>query len=523
VDRFTPNRPRRPEEDDDHTDLTTLPVEAGGDRDSGDYTKQTAAVAVVEYALGPGAQLGDYKIEGVIGQGGMGTVYVGVHPLIGKRAAIKVIKKELCADEHAVQRFIDEARVVNEIGHPNIVDVFAFGEMPDGRSYLVMELLKGETMRARMARKRMDLAELAHVLKPLARALEAAHEKDIIHRDLKPDNVFFVDVRGEAPTVKLLDFGIAKLARRDQRVERTATGTMMGTPQYIAPEQARGYAIDHRVDIYSLGCIIFEMLTGQPPFEADNAMDMVAKHLLEPPRAPSAVVPGVPPELDQLVIAMMAKDAAARPPLSRLIDVFEQIAQGSAQQRGYQPRDSAPAVLRPAEVAPGHVAAAAVSASAAMTIGELANARMTSTLTPKAALPDGGPIASAPRRWPVIAAVLAVVLGAAVYFAMRQVMGPDEPAPPRPTEPEPAAAVVPPTPDAAPVAAMPDAAVIAPPPDAAAAAVVPEPPPVHVTPPPPAPTPRPTVLKTPHSTVHKAPTSPKVIVPSDPNALMPGP
>ncbi len=291
-------------------------------------TRETAAVNAVDYPLGPGATLGDYRIEDVLGQGGMGVVYQAVHPLIGKRAAIKVLKKELCADSHAVQRFIDEARVVNEIGHPNIVDVFAFGDMPDGRSYLVMELLKGETMRARAARKPLEMTEIAAVLKPLARALEAAHEKGIIHRDLKPDNVFFVDMRGEGPMVKLLDFGIAKLARRDARVERTATGTMMGTPQYIAPEQARGYAIDHRVDIYSLGCITFELLTGRPPFVADNAMDMVAKHLLEPAPRPSSVAENIPPELDDFVLAMMLKDAAQRPELSALIKLLDRLGAG---------------------------------------------------------------------------------------------------------------------------------------------------------------------------------------------------
>jgi eukaryotic-like serine/threonine-protein kinase len=274
--------------------------------------------------LEPGTQLGEYRVEGPIGEGGMGVVYAAVHPLIGKRAAIKVLKKELCRVAFNVERFVDEARVVNQIGHPNIVDVFAFGQTADGRSYFVMEWLRGESLRERAERSRLDLDEICDVVRPLARALEAAHEQGVIHRDLKPDNVFLVDVRGEAPLVKLLDFGIAKLAREEHRMERTATGAMVGTPQYIAPEQAKGYAIDHRVDVYSLGGIMFELLTGRPPFDADNAMEMVAKHLMEPaPRASAFTY--VPPVLDDLVLAMLAKDPAARPSLADVASVLEQL------------------------------------------------------------------------------------------------------------------------------------------------------------------------------------------------------
>ncbi|MBA3454416.1 MAG: serine/threonine protein kinase, partial [Deltaproteobacteria bacterium] len=326
---LTPSKPRRagsPAGVDDHTDVTSAAALWDGpepdldvDRElihDPDGTKKTgvairSAAPVLtptsehgpapsreDYHLEPGTALGEYRIEGKIGQGGMGVVFSAIHPLIGKRAAIKILKKELCADPHQLQRFVDEARVVNEIGHPNIVDVFAFGEMPDGRSYFVMEWLKGETLRARIAHSSMGTAEVSAIIRPLARALEAAHEKGVIHRDLKPDNVFLVKVRGEEPTVKLLDFGIAKLARNDQRVEKTATGAIVGTPQYIAPEQAKGYAIDHRADIYALGGIIYELLTGRPPFVADNAMEMVAKHLMETPMPPSHFAPSVMPELD---------------------------------------------------------------------------------------------------------------------------------------------------------------------------------------------------------------------------------
>jgi hypothetical protein len=171
----------------------------------------------------------------------------------------------------------------------------------------------------------MSADDVCAILKPLVRALDAAHVKGVIHRDLKPDNVFLQNVAGERPRVKLLDFGIAKLAKSDHRVEQTRSGVMVGTPQYVAPEQAKGHTVDARADIYTLGGIAFEMLTGRPPFEADNAMEMVAKHLMEPPVKPSSVVSTVPPELDSLVVAMLAKDPASRPALADIAVVIEHI------------------------------------------------------------------------------------------------------------------------------------------------------------------------------------------------------
>ena len=333
LDPLTPQKPRglpplRPAVGDDHTDVSTPPAPWDGpeDEDAVDAPRETAptaAIAPADLELKTGTMLGEYRIETRIGEGGMGVVFSAVHPMIGKRAAIKILKKELCADPHTVERFIDEARVVNQIGHPNIVDIFAFGEMPDGRSYFVMEWLKGDTLRDRMARGPVDLTEVTRVVRQLARALQAAHDKGVIHRDLKPDNIFLVDIPDELPAVKLLDFGIAKLAHSDHRVEKTATGAIIGTPQYIAPEQAKGYAIDHRADIYALGGIVFELLTGRPPFVADNAMEMVAKHLMETPVRVSTIVPAVPPELDELVSQMLAKQPEARPSLVRVNEVLE--------------------------------------------------------------------------------------------------------------------------------------------------------------------------------------------------------
>ena len=271
----------------------------------------------------PGTLVGEYRIEGQIGEGGMGVVFSAVHPVIGKRAAIKVLRAELDADPMAIVRFVDEARVVNQIGHPNIVDIFAFGQLPDGRHYFVMEWLGGETLRARLARGPVPLADACTIVRALVRALEAAHGKGVVHRDLKPDNIFLEEVAGEAVHVKLLDFGIAKLSAAEHRLERTASGQMIGTPLYIAPEQAKGQAIDHRADIYTLGGILFELLTGRTPFIADNPMEVIAKHLMEPAPAPSAFAQGVPPELDAIVVAMLAKAPEARPSLAALARVLD--------------------------------------------------------------------------------------------------------------------------------------------------------------------------------------------------------
>jgi serine/threonine-protein kinase len=187
-----------------------------------------------------------------------------------------------------------------------------------------MELLDGETLGARIRREPLMLGETCSVIRSLARALDAAHAKGIVHRDLKPDNVFLVAVRGEPPVVKLLDFGIAKLSFLDPADERTAIGAMMGTPQYIAPEQARGLRIDGRADIYALGGILFELVTGRPVFFSDNTPEVLMKHLTEPPPRPSQVA-RVPPELDELIVAMLAKDPEQRPSLDQVCEVIDRL------------------------------------------------------------------------------------------------------------------------------------------------------------------------------------------------------
>ncbi|WP_437971199.1 serine/threonine-protein kinase [Sorangium sp. So ce260] len=263
--------------------------------------------------LQPGAMIGEYRVERLLGAGTFGDVYAGEHPLIGKRAAIKVLNRRFASDPTVVSRFIGEARAVNRIRHRNIIDIFSFGVV-DGRHYFVMELLDGLTLGALIRREgRLSPGRAVPLLEGIADALDAAHAAGITHRDLKPENIFVATEKGGRWFPKLLDFGVAKLAG-DALAHRTATGVAVGTPAYMSPEQVRGKGVDHRSDIYALGVIAHEMLTGALLFQAESMMDVMMMHLLnEPPRA-SSVCADLPPELDAPLLAMLAKRAQERPP-----------------------------------------------------------------------------------------------------------------------------------------------------------------------------------------------------------------
>jgi serine/threonine protein kinase len=269
-----------------------------------------------------GDLVGDYRIESKLGHGGMGTVYAAVHPIIDKRVAIKVLRLELSESTEAVARFVQEARAVNRIRHPSIVDVFGYGTTADGRCFLVMELLDGESLGRRIEHAPPSIVEACDILIAITHALDAAHASGIVHRDLKPDNVFLV----EGSQVKLLDFGIAKLTEPSERapVDYTQPGQAMGTPRYIAPEQARGDAVDGRTDIYSLGVLAFELLVGRAPFVSDNAMELVAKHITIEPPVPSSLA-ALPPIADVLLLEMLAKEPAGRPSLRRVRELLDEL------------------------------------------------------------------------------------------------------------------------------------------------------------------------------------------------------
>ncbi len=268
--------------------------------------------------LAEGTIVGEYRIEGRIGVGGFGAVYAAEHPVIGKRAAIKVLHRRYSAELQVVSRFISEARAVNRIRHRNIVDVFSFGQLDDGRHFLAMELLDGQTLRELLdERGRLTMEEAFPIFQGIADALDAAHAAGIAHRDLKPDNVFVVAEREGAVQAKLLDFGIAKLMGDTAASHKTATGTAIGTPRYMAPEQCRGKAVDHRADLYSFGTLIFETLTGSTPFDGDSPVDLMFMQINEPPPPLSSKAPDLPALLDGPLGRLLAKSPAARPATAR--------------------------------------------------------------------------------------------------------------------------------------------------------------------------------------------------------------
>jgi eukaryotic-like serine/threonine-protein kinase len=276
-----------------------------------------ATPPTTEADLAVGTDVGSYLIETKIGEGGMGIVYGARHPRIGKKAAIKVLGSQYCRDPSTVERFEQEARLVNEIRHPNIVDIFMFGELADGRKYIAMEWLEGESLSDRIERSPISPQEAIDIIDGICDALEAVHEKQIIHRDLKSDNVFLVNVRGRTQ-VKLLDFGLAKLAGNDPRaITKTKTGIVVGTPHYMAPEQARGKPVDGRSDIYALGVLAYKILTGHLPFKGEG-VELLIHHLKTPPPSPSVLVPSLPPQLSQLVLGLMDKEPDRRPTLAQI-------------------------------------------------------------------------------------------------------------------------------------------------------------------------------------------------------------
>jgi serine/threonine-protein kinase len=274
--------------------------------------------------LAPGTMVGEYRVHDFVAEGGMATVYRAIQPTIAKRVAVKVLSASLSADAAAVSRFVDEARAVNQIRHPNIIDVFSFGRLADGRFYFVMEWLSGETLYRRIGRGRPSDLETLGILVHVCEALEAAHEVGIIHRDIKPENVFLVHLRGRV-LVKLLDFGLAKLAGKLDMSDgrRTKPGMAVGTPAFISPEQARGEEVTAASDLYSLGVLAYELLTGKLPFEAELAIDQIHMHLHDPPPPPAQRRPDLAPELCELLVAMLAKEAAQRPSMAHVRAVFE--------------------------------------------------------------------------------------------------------------------------------------------------------------------------------------------------------
>jgi serine/threonine-protein kinase len=265
---------------------------------------EAAGVEVGEH-IAPGTIIGDYAVLSLLATGGHGAVYVAEHRWLGRRAAVKVLLPDLAGSTEAVERFLREARAVNRIRHPNIVEIHDGGALPDGRPYCVMELLPGrslsEIIRARGA---LAPAEAVAYLAPLCDALDAAHAAGVIHRDVKASNVL-VASEGDPPVVKLLDFGIAKLAAPEE-AGLTTVGERLGSTGAMSPEQIRGETVEARTDVYALGVLLHQMLTGHLPFEAQDPREIEQMHLTAEPPRPSRWM-GTPPVLDAVVARAMAK------------------------------------------------------------------------------------------------------------------------------------------------------------------------------------------------------------------------
>lgn len=262
---------------------------------------------------------GRYEVVAKIGEGGMGAVYEARHKLIGKRVAIKVLLDKYVQKREIVARLEQEARLASSIGHDHIVDITDFGETDDGRTFVVMEYLEGDSLATLLQREGpLPPTRVIALARQVASALGAAHEKGIVHRDVKPDNIFIIRKNGR-DFAKVVDFGISKAMRppdEDSASPRlTHTGMVLGTPLYMSPEQARGEEVlDHRIDIFSLGVIVFECLTGEVPFRGTNYLNIISQVVSQEPRPPRELRPdqGISEALEAVVLKAMAKDRGQR-------------------------------------------------------------------------------------------------------------------------------------------------------------------------------------------------------------------
>ncbi|MDP1829120.1 MAG: serine/threonine-protein kinase [Archangium sp.] len=288
-------------------------------------TLPTSIPPVEGDGLAAGARLGAYLIEGLLGEGAMGRVYLARHEQLGRHVALKVLREELLSVRRLVQRFMQEGRIVNQIDHEHIVEVYDFVHEHDPeRVYCVMEFLRGETLAQRLATRGVSLESLHSMARQLASALGAAHAVGVVHRDLKPENIFLVSREGRDDWVKVLDFGIAKSVpwAGEVNLVESQAGGLLGTPRYMAPEQVAGLDVDGRTDVYALGTVLYESLAGRPPFEAEP-FGQLASDIINhrPPPLPATTARGerVPPELDALVMSCLAKRASERPEMTQFL------------------------------------------------------------------------------------------------------------------------------------------------------------------------------------------------------------
>ena len=299
-----------------------------------------------------GSIVGEYRITGVLGHGGMTQVYSGIHPVIGKRVALKVLHAQYSEDDGLLGRFIQEAQAVNQVGSDRIVDIFGFGRLPDGRAYLVMNQVDGQPLSELIELGGPLATTQAHsIFLDVANALAAAHSVGIIHRDVKPSNIMVQTDNYGAFRAKVLDFGVAKLLRTDAHGAgvNTAKGTMIGTPLFMSPEQVTGQAVDARSDAYALGVTMFQCLTGDIPFKVSHDMDIALAHVETAPLVPSSLRPNLSTEWDQLILECLEKNPAKRPQSMGVVQT--RLAQlGASPTRGGTGYVDLPSYVRPQDV-----------------------------------------------------------------------------------------------------------------------------------------------------------------------------
>jgi len=267
----------------------------------------------IEALIGTVLVDGSYRVERLIGEGGMGAVYEATHLRLAKRVAVKVMARELASNPEALARFHREAMVTSGLGHPHIVQILDFSSTPRGEPFLVMEYLDGEDLDHRLHRVGcLPAAKVVHIVKQVASALAATHAKTIVHRDLKPANIYLLEVAGEIDFVKVLDFGISKV--RSATTKLTQATSVMGTPHYMSPEQAMGRVdeIDERTDQWALACIAWECLSGEGPFVGENVPSILFQIVHEPPPALAAKVAGLPSHVEEVLLRALAKNKGDR-------------------------------------------------------------------------------------------------------------------------------------------------------------------------------------------------------------------
>jgi serine/threonine-protein kinase len=281
-----------------------------------------------------GTSIGNYRLDKILGRGGMGTVYAGEHIYIKRPVAVKILHPQFARYQEAIHRFLREARAATSINHANIVDVTDFGILADGPVYFVMEFLDGKSLEDLIEKEgAVELHRALNIANQIALALDAAHAVGVIHRDLKPDNIMLLKRPGRRDLVrmqpnqtwitereesydfvKVLDFGIAKVLVQDELLAETVQGAVFGTPEYMSPEAARGEDVDHRADIYSLGVILFDMLCGRPPFEAPQSSEVLSMHIHQPPPSPREFAPHreITEMAENVILKAMNKDPGRR-------------------------------------------------------------------------------------------------------------------------------------------------------------------------------------------------------------------